>query len=139
MSYQGTSPETLYLFEIEKGAEEARHGGVLGDGLLVFAHVGVFQQGVHAAQIRPRPSSARFGHGAMTAAEENGGEGVLDEQIALFVEGFLVQQVVVERVGEQFEIIGGLEVVELRDAVFRLQIEYVAGRQSYGQRKGQYD
>ena len=57
----------------------------------------------------------------MTAAEENGGEGVL------------------ERVGEQFEIIGGLEVVELRDAVFRLQIEYVAGRQSYGQRKGQYD
>jgi len=75
----------------------------------------------------------------MTAAEENGGEGVLDEQIALFVEGFLVQQVVVERVGEQFEIIGGLEVVELRDAVFRLQIEYVAGRQSYGQRKGQYD
>ena len=73
----------------------------------------------------------------MTAAEENGGEGVLDEQIALFVEGFLVQQVVVERVGEQFEIIGGLEVVELRDAVFRLQIEYVAGRQSYGQ--GQYD
>ena len=73
------------------------------------------------------------------AAEENGGEGVLDEQIALFVEGFLVQQVVVERVGEQFEIIGGLEVVELRDAVFRLQIEYVAGRQSYGQRKGQYD
>lgn len=75
----------------------------------------------------------------MTAAEENGGEGVLDEQIALFVEGFLVQQVVVERVGEQFEIVGGLEVVELRDAVFRLQIEYVAGRQSYGQRKGQYD
>ena len=75
----------------------------------------------------------------MTAAEENGGEGVLDEQIALFVEGFRVQQVVVERVGEQFEIIGGLEVVELRDAVFRLQIEYVAGRQSYGQRKGQYD
>ena len=75
----------------------------------------------------------------MTAAEENGGEGVLDEQIALFVEGFLVQQVVVERVGEQFEIIGGLEVVELRDAVLRLQIEYVAGRQSYGQRKGQYD
>ena len=75
----------------------------------------------------------------MAAAEENGGEGVLDEQIALFVEGFLVQQVVVERVGEQFEIIGGLEVVELRDAVFRLQIEYVAGRQSYGQRKGQYD
>ena len=56
----------------------------------------------------------------MTAAEENGGKGVLDEQIALFVEGFLVQQVVVERVGEQFEIIGGLEVVELRDAVFRL-------------------
>lgn len=53
--------------------------------------------------------------------------------------GFLVQQVVVERVGEQFEIVGGLEVVELRDAVFRLQIEYVAGRQSYGQRKGQYD
>jgi len=75
----------------------------------------------------------------VAAAEENGGEGVLDEQIALFVEGFLVQQVVVERVGEQFEIIGGLEVVELRDAVFRLQIEYVAGRQSYGQRKGQYD
>ena len=75
----------------------------------------------------------------MTAAEENGGEGVLDEQIALFVEGFLVQQVVVERVGEQLEIVGGLEVVELRDAVFRLQIEYVAGRQSYGQRKGQYD
>ena len=75
----------------------------------------------------------------MTAAEENGGEGVLDEQIALFVEGFLVQQVVVERVGEQFEIIGGLEVVEMRDAVFRLQIVYVSGRQSYGQRKGQYD
>ena len=75
----------------------------------------------------------------MAAAEENVGEGVLDEQIALFVEGFLVQQVVVERVGEQFEIVGGLEVVELRDAVFRLQIEYVAGRQSYGQRKGQYD
>ena len=70
----------------------------------------------------------------MTAAEENGGEGVLDEQIALFVEGFLVQQVVVERVGEQFEIVGGLEVVELRDAVLRLQLEYVAGRQSYGQR-----
>ena len=77
--------------------------------------------------------------GTVAAAEENGGEGVLDEQIALFVEGFLVQQVVVERVGEQFEIIGGLEVVELRDAVFRLQIEYVAGRQSCGQRKGQYD
>lgn len=75
----------------------------------------------------------------MTAAEENGGEGVLDEQIALFVEGFLVQQVVVERVGEQFEIIGGLEVVERVTRSLGSRSSTSQADQSYGQRKGQYD
>ena len=61
----------------------------------------------------------------MAAAEEDGGEGVLNEQVALFVEGLFIQQIVVERVGEQFEIAGSLEVVELRNTIQRGLVEPV--------------
>ena len=94
----------------------------------IFAHVGVLQQRIYAAQVVPIPSRVTvflFGRGAMAAAEEDGGEGVLNEQVALFVEGLFIQQIVVERVGEQFEIAGSLEVVELRNTIQRGLVEPV--------------
>ena len=93
--------EPSQLIEIEESAEEACNGGIFGNGRCVFALVGKLQQGVYAAQIRPFPMCViLFWNGAVAAAKQNSRQGVVHDQVALIVEGLLVQQVVVERVGE---------------------------------------
>ena len=137
----GYVAEAFYLIEIEEGAEEPRDGAVLGDGSRVFAIFGGHgQQGVHAAQVCPGPTAARGGNRAFVASDHLVGEVVLDELVALFLERFFGQQVVIERVAEQFERRGILEIVVLRNFVQRLLVQPVfACGQTGCQGKGQYD
>ena len=62
----------------------------------------------------------------------------MNDHIALFVERSFIQKIVVERIAEEFKIGRILEVVELRNLILRLQVQHIAGWQSYGQHCG-YD
>ena len=124
----GHVAEAFHLLEVEEGAEEAGQGGVLRHGRLVVTLVDVGQQGVHLAQVGPRPSSARCGGDAVRSAQDFVGQGLLHVQVALVVVGRLVQQVVVEGVAEELEVALRLEVVGLRDIALRVQVEQVVAR-----------
>jgi hypothetical protein len=91
--------------------------------------IDIFQQGVYAAQVAPRPAAAGVRNGALVASVENIGEGHLNEQVVLLIVGRLVQQVVVKGVGEEFQIASRLEIVELRHPIQRFFVQQgVAGR-----------
>ena len=125
----GHVAETFHLVEIEGGAEEPGQGGIFEHSVLVFALVDIFQQGVYAAQVAPRPAAAGVGNGAFVASVEDIGEGHLNEQVVLLIVGRLVQQVVVKGVGEEFQVAFRLEIVELRHPIQRFFVQQgVAGR-----------
>ena len=125
----GHVAEAFHLVEIEGGAEEFGQGRIFGHGLLVLALIDIFQQGVYAAQVAPRPAAAGVRNGALVASVENIGEGHLNEQVVLLIVGRLVQQVVVKGVGEEFQIASRLEIVELRHPIQRFFVHQgVAGR-----------
>ena len=101
--------KTYHHVKVEVGAEEAREGRVLHHGILVLALADVFQQGVHLAEVAPgagaaSPSTAAVGNGAGIAAAQEGRQVQAHQLVALLAVRFLVEQVVIEGIGEQLQV-----------------------------------
>ena len=120
------------------GAPEMHQGGVFRHGLGVRALVHIGQQGVHLPEVGERPAAARGRHGAVIAAAEEVGRIHFHQQIVFPGEGFLVQQVVIEGIGEELQVFGRPEIRVRRElglGIQRQQIIEIAGNCSKGSQR----
>ena len=137
MLIPGHIAETLHLLEIEVCAEETCHTGIFGYRSCVGTTVGAVEKTVDTTKLSPAPA-ARTGRGgshAFLTAEHYVGKGLREIEVALLAFGLLVEQVIVQRVGEHLQVGGSLEIVRLRHAVLRGEVDGVLtrceGQQSY--------
>ena len=103
-------PELADHVGIVVGAPELGQRGVFLDGRGILAMVDVGQEGVHLAQVGEGPAAARSGHGPVEAAADEGGGIHAHEHVTLLVERRLVQQIVIEGVGEELQVFRRLEI-----------------------------
>ena len=101
--------EALHHVEVEVGPEEAGQARVLGHGGRILALVDILEQGVHLAEVAPgagtvAPAAAGVRNGAGVSAAQEGRKVQAHQLVALLLIGFLIQQIIIERIGEKLQV-----------------------------------
>ena len=101
--------EALHHVEVEVGPEEAGQARVLGHGGRILALAHILEQGVHLAEVAPgagtvAPAAAGVRDGAGVAAAQEGRKVQAHQLVALLLVGLLIQQIVIECIGEKLQV-----------------------------------